>query len=55
MSWTTKQDAEQPAVIEPVALTTPYRPVPARVYTPKVPNPVPAKKSRKDCEEMKCK
>ncbi|XP_013607809.1 PREDICTED: uncharacterized protein LOC106314489 [Brassica oleracea var. oleracea] len=31
------------------------RPVPARVYTPKVPYPVPAKKSRKDFEEMKCK
>ncbi|KAF2541157.1 hypothetical protein F2Q68_00030913 [Brassica cretica] len=48
-----EQDAEQQAVIEPVALTTPDRPVPARVYTPKVSYPVPAKKSRKDCEEMK--
>ncbi|KAF2542741.1 hypothetical protein F2Q68_00030986 [Brassica cretica] len=50
-----EQDAEQPAMIEPVALTTPDRHVPARVYTPKVPYPVPAKKPRKDCEEMKCK
>ncbi|XP_013628010.1 PREDICTED: uncharacterized protein LOC106334250 [Brassica oleracea var. oleracea] len=50
-----EQDAEQPAVIEPVALTMPNRPVPARVYSPKVPYPVPAKKSCKDCEEMKCK
>ena len=50
-----EQDAEQPAVIEQVALTTPDRPVPARVYTPKVSYPVPAKKSHKDCEEMKCK
>ncbi|KAF3533912.1 hypothetical protein DY000_02041546 [Brassica cretica] len=31
------------------------QPVPTRVYTPKVPYPVPAKKSRKNCEEMKCK
>ncbi|KAF2547321.1 hypothetical protein F2Q70_00021297 [Brassica cretica] len=29
--------------------------VPTRVYTPKVPYPVSAKKARKDCEEMKCK
>ncbi|KAF3566276.1 hypothetical protein DY000_02015780 [Brassica cretica] len=50
-----EQDAEQPTVIEPVALTTQEQPVPTRVYTPKVPYPVPAKKSRKDCEEMKCK
>ena len=42
-----EQDAEQPAVIEPVALTMPDRHVPARVYTPKVPYPVPAKKSRR--------
>ena len=50
-----EQDAEQPAVIEPVALTMPDWRVPAFVYTPKVHYPVPAKKSRKDCEEMKCK
>ncbi|KAF2541156.1 hypothetical protein F2Q68_00030911 [Brassica cretica] len=50
-----EQDAEHPAVIEPVALTMPDRPVPARVYSPKVPYPVPAKKSHKDWEEMKCK
>ncbi|KAF2545521.1 hypothetical protein F2Q70_00021305 [Brassica cretica] len=50
-----KQDVEQPTVIEPVALTTQDQPVPTRVYSSKVPYPVPAKKSRKDCEEMKCK
>ncbi|KAF3486452.1 hypothetical protein F2Q69_00053234 [Brassica cretica] len=50
-----EQDAKQPTVIEPVALTTQEQPVPTRVYTPKVPYPVPAKKSRKDYEEMKCK
>ncbi|KAF3610293.1 hypothetical protein DY000_02047482 [Brassica cretica] len=50
-----KQDAEQPTVIEPIAPTTQEHHVPSRVYTPKVPYPVPAKKSRKDCEEMKCK
>ncbi|KAF3537175.1 hypothetical protein F2Q69_00023948 [Brassica cretica] len=50
-----EQDAEQPTVIEPVAVTTQDQPVPTRVYTPKVPYPVHAKRSRKDCEEMKCK
>ncbi|KAF3602719.1 hypothetical protein F2Q69_00035129 [Brassica cretica] len=50
-----EQDAEHLAVIEPVALTMPDRPVPARVYSPIVPYPVPAKKSPKDWEEMKCK
>ncbi|XP_013594429.1 PREDICTED: uncharacterized protein LOC106302471 [Brassica oleracea var. oleracea] len=34
---------------------TQEQPVPTRVYNPKVPYPVPSKKSRKDCEEMKCK
>ncbi|XP_022575826.1 uncharacterized protein LOC111215890 [Brassica napus] len=48
-------ELEQPTVVEPVALTMQDLPVPTRVYTPKVPYPVPAKKSRKDCEEMKCK
>ncbi|KAF3530269.1 hypothetical protein DY000_02039689 [Brassica cretica] len=52
---TSEEDQQEPAVIEPVALTTPNRLVPARVYTPKVSYPAPAKKSRKDCEEMKCK
>ncbi|XP_013699867.2 uncharacterized protein LOC106403597 [Brassica napus] len=50
-----EQELEQPTVIEPVALTTQDQPVPTRVYTPKVPYPVPAKKLRKNCEEMKCK
>ncbi|KAF3589784.1 hypothetical protein F2Q69_00026637 [Brassica cretica] len=50
-----EQDAEQPTVIEPVAPTTQEQPVPTRFYIPEVPYPVPAKKSRKDCEEMKCK
>ncbi|KAF3541801.1 hypothetical protein F2Q69_00020678 [Brassica cretica] len=48
-------EPEQPTTAEPVAPTTPDRHVPARVYTPKVPYPVPTKKSRKDCEEMKYK
>ncbi|KAF3531122.1 hypothetical protein DY000_02043057 [Brassica cretica] len=46
-------EPEQPTTAEPVAPMTPDRPVPARVYTPKVSYPVPAKKSRKDCEDMK--
>ncbi|KAF2537013.1 hypothetical protein F2Q68_00021006 [Brassica cretica] len=50
-----EQDAEQPTVIDPIALTTQDQPVPTRVYTPKVPYPVSAKRSRKDCEKMKCK
>ncbi|XP_048613103.1 uncharacterized protein LOC125587038 [Brassica napus] len=50
-----EQDVEQPTVIEPVAPTTQEQPVPTRFYIPEVPYPVPAKKSRKDCEEMKCK
>ena len=50
-----EQDAEQPTVVEPIAPTTEVQPVPTCVYTPKVPYPIPAKKSRKDCEEMKCK
>ncbi|XP_013632739.1 PREDICTED: uncharacterized protein LOC106338265 [Brassica oleracea var. oleracea] len=48
-------EPEQPTTAEPVAPTTQDQPVPTRVYIPKVPYPVPAKKSRKDCEEMKCK
>ena len=50
-----EQDAEQPTVTEPVARTTQDQPVPTHVYTPKFPYPVPTKKSRKDCEELKCK
>ncbi|KAF3537182.1 hypothetical protein F2Q69_00023947 [Brassica cretica] len=49
-----KHELEQPTIIKPVAPTTQEQPVPTRVYTPKVPYPVPAKKSRKNCEEMKC-
>ncbi|XP_013669278.1 uncharacterized protein LOC106373684 [Brassica napus] len=48
-------EPEQPTTAEPVAPTTQDQPVPTCVYIPKVPYPVPAKKSRKDCEEMKCK
>ncbi|KAF3604453.1 hypothetical protein F2Q69_00036030 [Brassica cretica] len=48
-------EPEHPTAAEPVAPTTQEQPVPTRVYIPKVPYPVPAKKSRKDCEEMKCK
>ena len=50
-----EQDAEQPTVTEPVTLTTQVQPVPARVYTPIFPYPVPVKKTHKYCEEMKCK
>ncbi|KAF2569465.1 hypothetical protein F2Q68_00025143 [Brassica cretica] len=48
-------EPKQPPTAEPVAPMTQDQPVPTRVYIPKVPYPVPAKKSRKDCEEMKCK
>ncbi|XP_013607872.1 PREDICTED: uncharacterized protein LOC106314562 [Brassica oleracea var. oleracea] len=48
-------EPEQPTAAEPIAPTTQDQPVPTRVYIPKVPYSVPAKKSRKDCEEMKCK
>ncbi|KAF3531947.1 hypothetical protein DY000_02040570 [Brassica cretica] len=48
-------ELEHPTAAEPVAPTTQEQLVPTRVYIPKVPYPVPAKKSRKDCEEMKCK
>ncbi|KAF2542988.1 hypothetical protein F2Q68_00031394 [Brassica cretica] len=40
---------------DPTPVATPVEPVPPREYTPKVPYPVPAKKSRKDREETKCK
>ncbi|KAF2566269.1 hypothetical protein F2Q68_00026182 [Brassica cretica] len=47
------EDTEQSAETDPTPATTPVEPVPLREYAPKVPNPVPAKKSRKDHEEMK--
>ncbi|KAF3509003.1 hypothetical protein F2Q69_00006443 [Brassica cretica] len=50
-----EHELEQPSVAEPVAPTTQDQHVTTRVYTPKVPYTVLAKKSRKDCEEMKCK
>ncbi|KAF3492990.1 hypothetical protein DY000_02052397 [Brassica cretica] len=40
-------ELEQPTTAEPLAPTTQDQPVPTRVYIPKVPYPVPAKKSRK--------
>ncbi|KAF3554594.1 hypothetical protein F2Q69_00014826 [Brassica cretica] len=43
----------QSAETYPTPATTSVEPVPLREYTPKVPYPVPAKKSRKDREEMK--
>ena len=49
------EETEQPADSDPAPAATPVEPVPTREYTPKVPYHVPAKKSRKDREEMKCK
>ena len=49
------EDTEQPAETDPTPATTHVKHVPLREYTPKVPYPVPAKKSRNDREEMKCK
>ncbi|KAG5375930.1 hypothetical protein IGI04_040526 [Brassica rapa subsp. trilocularis] len=47
----TPTTTEQPTVVvRPVA-----EPVPTRDYVPKVPYPVPAKATRKDKEEMKCR
>ncbi|KAF2541984.1 hypothetical protein F2Q68_00029415 [Brassica cretica] len=48
-------EPEQSTTAEPVAPTTPDQHVSARVYTLKVPYPVPTKKLHKDCEETKCK
>ncbi|KAF2608272.1 hypothetical protein F2Q68_00044215 [Brassica cretica] len=48
-------EPKQPTAAEPVAPTTQNQSVPTRIYIPKVPYSVPAKKSLKDCEEMKCK
>ncbi|XP_048611534.1 uncharacterized protein LOC125585867 [Brassica napus] len=49
------EETEQPAEIDPAPAATPVKPVPTREYTPKVPYPVPTKKSQKDRDEMKCK
>lgn len=49
------EDTEQPAETDPTPAATPIEHVPSREYTPKVPYPVPAKTSRKDREETKCK
>ena len=49
------EDTDQLAETDPTPATTPVEPVPLQEYTPKVPYPVPSKKSRKDREEMKCK
>ena len=49
------EDTEQPAETDPTPAATPVEHVPSREYTPKVPYPVPAKPSRKDREETKCK
>ncbi|CAA7018903.1 unnamed protein product [Microthlaspi erraticum] len=48
-----KEKADDPVADSPtpVAVET----APARAYTPKVPYPVPRKKSRKDLEDAKCK
>ncbi|KAF2572958.1 hypothetical protein F2Q70_00003940 [Brassica cretica] len=50
-----EEEPEQPAETDPTPAATPIKPVLSREYTPKVPYPVPAKISRKDREETKCK
>ncbi|KAF3561150.1 hypothetical protein DY000_02015589 [Brassica cretica] len=49
------EEPEQFAETDPTPVAQPIEPVPLREYTPKVPYPVPAKTSRKDREETKCK
>ena len=49
------EEPEQSAETDPTPVAQPVEPVPPREYTPKVPYPVPAKTSRKDQEETKCK
>ncbi|XP_013720996.1 uncharacterized protein LOC106424790 [Brassica napus] len=49
------KETKQPTETDPAPTATPVEHVPTREYTPKVPYPVPAKKSRKDLEEIKCK
>ncbi|XP_048623897.1 uncharacterized protein LOC125592621 [Brassica napus] len=48
-------ETEQHAETDPTPFTTPVESVPPREYIPKVPYPFPAKISRKDREETKCK
>ena len=46
----------QPEPERPAEVVFPIpEPVPARKFTPKVPYPIPAKVTRKDREEMKCR
>ena len=49
------EELEQSAETDPTPVAQPVDLVPPREYTPKVPYPVPAKTSRKDREETKCK
>ncbi|XP_013658724.1 uncharacterized protein LOC106363547 [Brassica napus] len=49
------EEPEQSAETDPTPVAQPVEHVPPREYTPKVPYPVPAKTSRKDQEETKCK
>ena len=49
------EEPEQSAETDPTPVAPPVEPVAPREYTPKVPYPVPAKTSRKDREETKCK
>ncbi|KAF2587012.1 hypothetical protein F2Q70_00035669 [Brassica cretica] len=49
------EEPEQFAETDLTHVAPPVEPVPPREYTPKVPYPVPAKTSRKDREETKCK
>ncbi|XP_013688904.1 uncharacterized protein LOC106392645 [Brassica napus] len=49
------EEPKQSGETDPTPVATPVEPVPPREYTPKVPYLVPAKTSRKDREETKCK
>ncbi|KAF2605954.1 hypothetical protein F2Q68_00044204 [Brassica cretica] len=49
------EEPEQCAETDPTPVATPVEHVPSREYTSKVPYPIPAKTSRKDREETKCK
>ncbi|CAA7019756.1 unnamed protein product [Microthlaspi erraticum] len=47
--------SQEPILESDLPIPVAAEPAPARAYTPKVPYPVPPKKSRKDLEEAKCK
>ncbi|KAF3527167.1 hypothetical protein F2Q69_00048929 [Brassica cretica] len=49
------EEPEKFAETDPTPVAPPVEPVLSREYTPKVPYPIPAKTSRKDRDETKCK